>query len=262
MYTHNLDPILFDFGFIAIRWYSLAYISGILIGWWLGKRIILKKFKNSDLNFDIKEFDNLITDLIISILVGGRVGYILFYNFEYFISHPLNIIKIWEGGMSFHGALLGVIFGTFLFSIKKKIKLLFLLDIIAYVSPVGIFFGRIANFINGELIGKTTEVFWAVIFPKFDNFLRHPSQLYEAFLEGLVLFIIMNLTIFKKNYKIGNCSYMFLIFYGFFRIIAEFFREPDLQIGYLFNILSMGSLLSIFMVIAGIIIFLRKKNDV
>ena len=262
MYTHNLNPILFDFGFMAIRWYSLAYILGILIGWWLGKNIILKKFKNSDLNFDIKEFDELITYLIISILAGGRMGYVLFYNFDHYISHPLDIIKIWEGGMSFHGALLGVIFGTFLFSMKKKIKLLFLLDIIAYVSPVGIFFGRIANFINGELVGKTTGVFWAVIFPKVDNFPRHPSQLYQAFLEGLVLFIIMNLTIFKKNYRIGNCSYMFLIVYGFFRIIAEVFREPDLQIGYVFNILSMGSILSFFMVIAGIIIFLRKKNDV
>jgi phosphatidylglycerol---prolipoprotein diacylglyceryl transferase len=261
MYTHNLDPILINFGFLAIRWYSLAYICGILIGWWLGKKIILQKLGDINVKFEIKEFDNLITYLIASILIGGRFGYVLFYNFEYYISSPLEIIKIWEGGMSFHGALLGVIMGTYLFALKKKISVLFLLDIIACVSPIGIFFGRIANFINGELIGKTTNVFWSVIFPSFDNMPRHPSQLYEAFLEGLILFCIMILIILKKNYRTGTCSYMFLILYGFFRIISEFFREPDVQVGYLFNLISMGMALSAFMIIAGIIIFLMKRND-
>ena len=259
MYTHNLDPVLFDFGFLVIRWYSLAYIFGIFIGWWLGKRIILKKFQN--LNFDIKEFDNLITYIIISILLGGRIGYILFYNFEYYLSNPLDILKIWEGGMSFHGALIGIILGTYWFSMKKNMPTFFLLDIIALVAPIGIFFGRVANFINGELVGKTTDVFWGVIFPKIDNNIRHPSQLYEAFLEGIVLFIIMNLILFKKDYKVGTCSYTFLFFYGIFRIFAEFFREPDTQIGYLFNIISMGMILSFFMILGGIIIFL-KKNDI
>ena len=262
MYTHNLDPVLFSFGFLVIRWYSLAYILGILIGWWLGKEIILKKFKTTDFKFDIKEFDNLITYLIISILIGGRIGYILFYNFEYYFSNPLDIIKIWEGGMSFHGALLGIIFATYWFSIKKNIPTFFLLDIIVCVAPIGIFFGRIANFINGELVGKTTHLFWGVIFPNIDNVIRHPSQLYEAFFEGLVLFIIMNLIIFKNNYKIGTCSYMFLILYGVFRIFCELFREPDVQVGYLFNLISMGTMLSICMILAGIVIFLRKKNDI
>jgi len=262
MYTHNLDPVLFDFGFFAIRWYSLAYILGILIGWWLGKKIILKKFKTIDFKFDIKEFDNLITYLIISILIGGRIGYVLFYNFGYYFSNPLDVIKIWEGGMSFHGALIGIIFGTYWFSIKKKIPSFFLLDIIVCVAPIGIFFGRIANFINGELVGKTTDVFWGVIFPSIDNAARHPSQLYEAFFEGLVLLIIMNLTLFKNNYKTGTCSYMFLILYGIFRIFCELFREPDIQVGYLFNLISMGTMLSIFMILAGIVIFLRKKNDI
>ena len=261
MYTHNLDPILFDFGFLVIRWYSLAYIFGILIGWWLGKRIIIKKFQNLYYNFDLKEFDNLITYIIISMLLGGRIGYILFYNFEYYLSNPLGILKIWEGGMSFHGALIGIIIGTYWFSIKKNIPTFFLLDIIALVAPIGIFFGRVANFINGELVGKTTDVFWGVIFPKIDNKIRHPSQLYEAFLEGIVLFIIMNLILSKKDYKIGTCSYAFLFFYGIFRIFAEFFREPDAQIGYLFNIISMGMILSLFMILGGIIIFL-KKNDI
>ena len=259
MYTHNLDPVLFDFGFLVIRWYSLAYIFGILVGWWLGKRIILERFQN--LNFDIKEFDNFITYIIISILLGGRAGYVLFYNVGYYLSNPIDIIKIWEGGMSFHGALMGVILGTYWFSIKKNIKTFFLLDIVAFVAPVGIFFGRVANFINGELIGKTTNVFWGIIFPSIDNQTRHPSQLYEALLEGVVLFIIMNLVLFRKNYRIGTCSYVFLIFYGIFRIFSEFFREPDVQIGYLFNLISMGTILSFFMILAGIIIFL-KKNDI
>ena len=262
MYTHNLDPILFDFGFLAIRWYSLAYIFGILIGWWLAKKILLKQTKKVNFNSEVKEFDDLITYLIISILIGGRVGYILFYNFGYYISNPLDILKIWEGGMSFHGGLTGIIFGTYLYSLKKKIPALFLLDIIACVAPVGIFFGRIANFINGELVGKTTDVYWGIIFPLIDNMPRHPSQLYEAFLEGLVLFILMNIIISKNNYKIGTCSYMFLIFYGCFRIIAEFFREPDIQVGYLLNIMSMGMILSAFMILIGIIIFLSKKNEV
>tara|TARA_B100001093_G_scaffold507729_1_gene568725 strand:- start:1888 stop:2673 length:786 start_codon:yes stop_codon:yes gene_type:complete len=261
MFTHNLDPILFEFGFLVIRWYSLAYIFGILIGWWLGKSILLKRIKYVGFSFDIKEFDNLITYIIISIILGGRIGYSLFYNLEYYIANPIDFFKIWEGGMSFHGALLGVIIGTYLFSIRKNISLFFLLDVIACVSPIGIFFGRLANFINGELIGKATNTSWGVIYPNIDNVLRHPSQLYEAILEGLVLFIIMNLIILKKDYVTGTCSYMFLIFYGIFRIISEFFREPDLQIGYLFNIFSMGTILSIFMIVAGIIIF-SKKNAI
>ena len=260
MYTHNLDPILFDFGFMALRWYSLAYIFGILIGWWLGKKIIIKKFQKADYKFYLKEFDNLISYLIISIIIGGRVGYIFFYNFEYYLSNPLDVFKIWQGGMSFHGALIGIIFGTYLFSVKKNISTFFLLDIISCVAPVGIFFGRIANFINGELVGKTTNVFWGVIFPNIDNNLRHPSQLYEAFLEGLVLFFIMNLIILRKNYKTGTCSYMFLVFYGIFRIFSEFFRRPDEQIGYVFETISLGMLLSTFMIFTGFVLYL-KRND-
>ena len=257
MYTHNLDPVLFDFGFMAIRWYSLAYIFGILIGWWLGKKIILKKFDN----FSVSEFDNLITYIIISIILGGRIGYVLFYDLGFYLSNPLEILKIWRGGMSFHGALIGIILGVYLFSLEKKISTFLLLDIISCVAPVGIFFGRVANFINGELIGKTTNMYWGVIFPKIDNIARHPSQLYEAFLEGLILFVILNFVLLQKNYRIGTCSYLFLIIYGSFRIFAELFREPDVQIGYLFNLLSMGTLLSILMILAGAIIFL-KKNDI
>jgi|TARA_B100001059_G_scaffold183180_1_gene184521 phosphatidylglycerol---prolipoprotein diacylglyceryl transferase len=263
MFTHNLDPVLIDLGFMAIRWYSLAYILGILIGWWLGKKIIIEKLKNKDQQFNIKEFDDLITYLIIAIIIGGRVGYVIFYNIEYYILNPLDIIKIWEGGMSFHGALIGIIFGTFLFSIKRKISSLFLLDVIATVSPIGIFFGRVANFINGELIGKATNASWGILYPSIDMLPRHPSQLYEAFLEGLVLFFILNFYIFKKNYKTGTCSYLFLIYYGIFRIICEFFREPDSHLGYIFNTFSMGTILSFFMILSGLTLFtFVKKNEI
>jgi len=260
MYTHNLDPILFNFGFIAIRWYSLAYIFGILIGWWLGKKIIIKKIQNISFKFDLKEFDDLITYLIISIIAGGRAGYVIFYNLGYYISNPLDIMKIWEGGMSFHGALIGIVIGTYLFSIKRKIPIFFFLDIIACVSPIGIFLGRIANFINSELVGKITTISWSVIFPTIDLMPRHPSQLYEAFFEGIILFFIMFSLIFKKNYKIGTCSYMFLIYYGMFRIASEFFREPDAQLGYLFNLFSMGTILSLLMLFIGVIIFIFSKK--
>lgn len=260
MFVHTLDPILVDLGFISIRWYSLAYIFGILIGWWYGKIIILKKFQVIGNKFNLNEFDNLISYLILSIIVGGRIGYIIFYNPIYYLENPFSIIKIWEGGMSFHGALIGIIFGTYLFSIKRKIQPLFLLDIIACVSPIGIFFGRIANFINSELVGKVSNVSWSVIFPNIDLMPRHPSQLYEAFLEGIVLYLILRALIFKKNYFTGLCSSIFLIFYGIFRIVSETFREPDLHLGYFFNIFSMGTILSSLMILFGLIMILLIKR--
>ena len=263
MFTHNLDPVLFDFGFIAIRWYSLAYIGGILAGWWLGKKLINKRFKSIGQQFNLKEFDDLITYLIISMIVGGRLGYIAFYNLGYYISNPLDILKIWEGGMSFHGALIGIIIGTYLFSERKKISCLFLLDIIACVSPIGLFFGRIANFINGELIGKVTNVPWGIIFPNIDMLARHPSQLYEALLEGVILFFVLNIFIFKKNYRTGTCSFLFLVFYGIFRIFSEIFREPDPQLGYFLDFFSMGTILSFLMILFSMIIFIFiRKNDI
>ena len=259
MYTHNLDPVLFSFGMLEIRWYSLAYIFGILLGWWFSKKILVKKLNFLNTNFKINEFDNLVTYLIIAIIIGGRLGYVLFYNLQFYLSNPLDIVKVWEGGMSFHGALIGIIICTYFFSIKNNIQTFFLLDVIACVSPIGIFLGRIANFINSELYGKPTNLFWGVIFPKVDDKSRHPSQLYEAFLEGLILFVILNLIIFNKNYKVASCSFVFLILYGSFRIFSEMFREPDAHIGYLFNIISMGTLLSILMIIGGLIIFVKKR---
>jgi phosphatidylglycerol:prolipoprotein diacylglycerol transferase len=263
MYIHNLNPILINFSFLEIRWYSLAYIFGILIGWWMAKKIIIFKTKNKILTFDIGLLDDLISYIIISMILGGRIGYIIFYNFTYYLNNPFSIFKIWEGGMSFHGALIGIIIGTFLFAKKIKINSLILLDIIASVAPVGIFFGRIANFINSELYGKPSNFYLSVIFPKIDMIPRHPSQLYEAVLEGIVLFFILITIVFKKNIQIGVCSSLFLFLYGMFRIIIEQFREPDVQIGYLFNLFSMGSVLSFVMVLSGMFIFVKiKKNEI
>ena len=260
MYSHNLDPVLIDLGFLSIRWYSLAYIFGIIIGWWLGKKVINHISRDIDLKFNIREFDDLITYVIISIIIGGRLGYIIFYNPEYYISNPLEMLKIWEGGMSFHGALIGIVLGTHLFSKKRGLPTFFLLDIIACVSPIGIFFGRIANFINGELIGKVTNISWSVIFPAVDMLPRHPSQLYEAALEGAILFLILNTYVFTQKYKVGTCSYLFLICYGVFRVISEFFREPDEQLGYFFNLFSMGTILSFLMILAGLLILIALRR--
>jgi phosphatidylglycerol:prolipoprotein diacylglycerol transferase len=165
--------------------------------------------------------------------------------------------------MSFHGALIGIIIGTYLFSKKKEVPIFFMLDIIACVAPIGIFLGRIANFINSELIGKVTNVSWSVIFPLVDTLSRHPSQLYEALLEGIILFLILNILIFKKKYKIGSSSCLFLIFYGIFRVISEIYREPDTQVGYLLDLFSMGTILSFFMIVSGFVILgILKKNEI
>ena len=261
MFTHNLSPILFDLGFFSIRWYSLAYIFGIILGWWFGKKIIFQKFQKTH-NEISKKFDDLIAYLIFAIIIGGRAGYVIFYNFEFYFFNPIDILKIWEGGMSFHGALIGIIAATYFFSKKKNLSSLLLLDVIACVAPIGIFFGRIANFINGELVGKITSVSWSVIFPSVDMNPRHPSQIYEAIFEGLILFIILNIIINKKNYLAGTCSYLFLIFYGIFRIFSELFREPDIQIGYIFNFITMGMILSLFMILSGIVLYkFTKKNE-
>ena len=263
MFTHNFSPILFDLGFFSLRWYSLAYIIGIIFGWWYGKKMIIQKFYPIDTEIN-KKFDDLITYIIFAIIIGGRVGYVIFYNLEFYFNNPVDIIKIWEGGMSFHGALIGIIIVTYIFSIKKNLKTFFLLDVIACVAPVGIFFGRIANFINGELVGKVSNVPWSVIFPLVDMFPRHPSQIYEAVLEGLILFIILNTIILKKKYISGTCSYLFLILYGLFRIFSEIFREPDPQIGYFLGFISLGMILSFFMIFFGLIIYysIKKRDEI
>jgi len=266
MIVHNFSPILIDLGFFQIRWYSIAYFLGIIIGWIYAVKII-KKTNNNKYNFVPIEkslFDDLIIYLVLGIVIGGRLGYVFFYNFNYYSQNIVEILKIWQGGMSFHGGLLGVIFSTYIFSKKTETDFFKLSDIISCVAPIGLFLGRIANFINGELFGKISTLPWAVFFPYGGNISRHPSQIYEAILEGIILFILINFLAFKKNFifKPGYISGSFLIYYSIFRIFSEIFREPDRHIGYFLNYFSMGTLLSIFTFITGfIIIFSIKKNE-
>ena len=256
MFINNFDPVALEILSFEIRWYSLAYIAGIVIGWLLCKKIFIK---NSSIN---QIFDDYITYLIIGIIIGGRFGYIVFYNLNYYTNNLLDIFKIWEGGMSFHGGLIGVIIASFIFAKKHKKNPFIFMDLVSLVAPIGIFFGRLSNFINCELYGKVTEVPWAVIFVKIDNMSRHPSQLYEAILEGIILFLI--LTHFrKKNYldKPGLISGLFLIFYSIFRFTIEFFRIPDEQLGYLILNLSMGQIISLISILLGVTLFYLKNEN-
>ena len=261
MIVHNFDPVFIDLGFFQIKWYSIAYILGIILGWVYAIKII--KIKRDFVIVKPENFDDLILYLIIGIILGGRLGYVFFYNFDYYLQNPLEILIIWYGGMSFHGGLLGVIISTLIFSQNKKINFFSLTDIIACVAPIGIFLGRIANFINGELFGKPSTLPWAVIFPDGGNIARHPSQIYEAILEGVILFILLNFFALKKNMllKTGYISGFFLIFYSILRIISEYFREPDVHIGYLFFYFSTGTLLSLLSFLAGCLIIFLKKNE-
>ena len=200
--------------------------------------------------------------MIIGIILGGRLGYILFYNFEYYLNNPVAVFMIWQGGMSFHGGLMGVIALTIIYAKKHKINKFILLDLISASAPIGIFLGRVSNFVNSELYGKETDVLWSVIFVKVDNIARHPSQIYEAILEGVILFIIMFLFI-KKNYllKPGLISSLFLIFYSLFRFFVEFFRVPDEQIGFIFLNLTMGQIISLIFLSSGFYLLSTKKNE-
>ena len=256
MFINNFDPVAFQIMSFEIRWYSLAYILGIVIGWTLCKKVFIK---NSDIS---EKFDDYITYLIIGIILGGRLGYIIFYNFSYYSENILDIFKIWQGGMSFHGGLLGVIASSYLFAKKNNQNMFSYLDQVSLVAPIGIFFGRLANFINSELYGTTTDVPWSVIFIKVDNLSRHPSQLYEAILEGIILFLIL-IYFINKNYlkKPGLISGLFLIFYSIFRFFVEFFRVPDEQIGYLILNLTMGQIISLVFAATGIILFYLKNEN-
>ena len=256
MFINNFDPVAFQIMSFEIRWYSLAYIAGIIIGWMLCKKIFIRK---SDIN---EKFDDYVTYLVIGIIIGGRLGYIIFYNFNYYINNFFDIFKVWEGGMSFHGGLIGIIVASILFSKKNNQDSFLYMDLVSLVAPIGIFFGRLANFINSELYGTPTDIPWAVTFIQVDNLSRHPSQLYEAILEGVILFII--LMYFKnKDYlkKPGLISGLFLIFYSLFRFFIEFVRVPDEQLGYLIFELSMGQIISLIFFVIGIILFYLKNEN-
>jgi len=256
----NFDPVLISFGFIQIRYYSLAYILGILF-----VIFFLKKYAKSEGLMTDKNIDDWLLYAVLGIIFGGRLGYVLFYNFSYFISHPLEIFSIWQGGMSFHGGFLGAVCAMYLFCKKNNIDFLKLSDLLAISSPIGLFFGRIANFINMELYGRVTGSDFGVIFPNIDNLPRHPSQIYEAILEGLLIFVIL---FYLKKYssisKIrGVLSALFVILYGCARLFCEYFRQPDSHIGFLFDSnITMGQILSVPVILIGFILlfFFSKRK--
>jgi len=257
MFVNNLDPVAISLFNIDIRWYSLAYIFGLIFSIQYGKFLITK---NNFFEFEKDILDDYLPYAILGIILGGRIGYILFYDLAFYIKNPIEIFYIWQGGMSFHGGLVGIILISLSFVKKKQIDFYVFSDLLALISPIGLFLGRIANFINSELIGLPSNLPWSVIFIKIDQIPRHPSQLYEALLEGIMLFAILNL-IFKFKKIKGYVSAYFLILYSFFRIISEQFRLPDGHLGYVLGNLSMGSVLSIIILLIGILILRDVKNS-
>ncbi|WP_198351210.1 prolipoprotein diacylglyceryl transferase [Flavisphingomonas formosensis] len=253
----HLSPVALDLGFLQIRWYSLAYIAGILIGWWY----LLKLIAQPGAPMARRHADDFVFYATIGILVGGRLAYCIFYDTD-ILRNPIEILKLWEGGMSFHGGALGVSAGIIYMAWRNKLNWLRIHDYVCCCVPFGLFFGRIANFVNGELWGRPTDVPWAIIFPRAGPEPRHPSQLYEAGLEGIVLFTVLWLLFWKTQarYQPGKLVGTFLIGYGLSRFIVEFFREPDRQLGIMPWHLTMGQTLTIPMLLGGLYLILTAKG--
>lgn len=253
----EIDPVafwipLFGWGALPVRWYALAYMAGFLLGWWTARRLapLFGLTKES--------IDDFLPWAVAGVILGGRLGYVIFYQPALFLSDPLQVFYIWQGGMAFHGGALGVIAAIFAYAIRYNLPPLRLADIVCCVVPIGLFFGRLANFINGELFGRVSDVPWAVRFPGGGYVPRHPSQLYEAVLEGALLFIILIvLTRFESiRNRPGILASIFLIGYGSFRFIVEYFREPDAHLGIIWGVFSMGQILSLPMVVLGLAVFI------
>ncbi len=253
-----IDPIAVSIGPLNIYWYGLMYLLALLIGLFLAKYRVKKELWCSQ-GWNSNQVDDLITYAMFGVILGGRIGYVLFYDFAVFLSDPLEIFKIWNGGMSFHGGLIGVLLGLYLFSKKHKHNYLATIDFVAPLVPPGLFFGRIGNFINSELWGRVTDSPFGMVFPNGGSLARHPSQLYEAFLEGLVLFIVLWIYSSKKR-AVGKISGLFALLYGVFRFSVEFLREPDAHLGFVaLNFISMGQILSLPLIIIGFIFYFRKN---
>ncbi|HKU08110.1 MAG TPA: prolipoprotein diacylglyceryl transferase [Bradyrhizobium sp.] len=252
------DPVAISLGPIAIRWYALAYIGGIVLGWIYARALIKnEKLWGGPAPISLTQMDDFILWVTIGIIVGGRSGYVLFYNLPFFIEHPAAIFKLWEGGMSFHGGFLGCVVAVMWFARRNGIPILSLGDVVTAVGPIGLFLGRLANFINSELWGRVADpsLPWGVVFPNGGPLPRHPSQLYEAFLEGIVLFTVLAVMIRMGALKRrGLILGSFIAIYALARITGELFREPDPQLGFLWGGLTMGMLLSVPMIVAGIIL--------
>lgn len=255
----GLSPIALDLGFFQLRWYSLAYIVGILAGWWY----LLRLLAYPGAPMERRHADDLVTYATLGIILGGRLAYILFYDPAHFIAYPGDIFKLWEGGMSFHGGALGVSLAIFYLAWKNGLSWLRIHDYVACVVPIGLALGRLANFVNGELWGRPTEAKWGIVFPDApDNLARHPSQLYEFALEGVLLFIVLTWLFYKTNARMkpGLLVGTFVFGYGVARFIVEFFREPDVQLGTLSWGLTMGQTLCIPMIVGGLWLIMTAKN--
>ena len=258
----NISPVLFSIGNFDLRWYSLAYLVGIVFAW----VFMYRDIKKYALPINRKNLDDMMFNITLGIILGGRIFYVLFYNFDMFLKNPLEIFAIWHGGMSFHGGLFGVIVAIFYSARKMKYPFWGLADMAAAYTPVGLFLGRLANFINDELWGRVSDVSWAVKFPSGGYLPRHPSQLYEAALEGALLFVLLQILWHNAwvRSKKGFVSGVFLLCYGVFRIIIEFFREPDAQLGFIYQHITMGQILSAPILALGVFLMwyaLRRKAD-
>ena len=246
----DIDPVAVHLGPVKIHWYGLMYLVGFAATWWLGSR----RARQQD-NWTEQQVGDLVFYGAMGVILGGRLGYVLFYDLDSYLAHPLDILKVWHGGMSFHGGLLGVTVAMWLFARNTGKRLFDVTDFLAPLVPIGLGAGRLGNFINGELWGRVTDVPWAMVFPdpRAGGLPRHPSQLYEACLEGLVLFTILWIYS-RKSRPFMAISAMFLIFYGLFRFVIEFFRMPDSQLGFIaFHWLTMGQLLSLPMLVLGVV---------
>lgn len=253
----NIDPVLFSVGPLSVHWYGIGYVIGILFAWWYGKKLVsnARLWPNNNAPMQPIALDDFVLWAALGVVIGGRIGYVLFYNFSFYISNPLEIAAVWDGGMSFHGGILGTTIAMILFARKRGIPVWSMFDTIAAGVPIGLGVVRIANFINSELWGRVSDVSWAVYFPNGGPLPRHPSQLYEAALEGFVLFFVLMLLVWKgKKLKApGFIAGAFVTGYGLSRILVEFFREPDAQLGYLVGgWLTMGMVLSVPMVLIGV----------
>ncbi|MFI3256022.1 MAG: prolipoprotein diacylglyceryl transferase [Psittacicella sp.] len=256
----DLNPVLVSLGAIKIRWYGIMY----LISYFIARFIATRRVKAEGSGWTLKQLDQFFFYGFLGVFFGGRIGYCLFYQFPIFINDPAYVFRVWNGGMSFHGGLIGVCIAMFFLARKQKRSIWVLTDFAAPIVPIGLFFGRIGNFINDNLFGRVTNVPWAICYPNGGYLPRQPSQLYEMFFEGFILFIILNIYI-RKNRILGSTSALFLLFYGVFRFILEYFRQPDPQLGFLFGIdLTMGQLLSAPMIVFGIYFLIKsyKKGEI
>jgi len=256
----EVNPTIVKIGMLEVRWYGLFYIIGFAIAFIFVK----KSYAIKNIKLKKEEYETLLFNLMLGVIIGARLGYILFYNFQYYISHPLQILAVWQGGMSFHGGAIGVLIFGYLFAKKHNYNFYELADPVAPFAAIALFLGRIGNFVNGELWGRPTNVPWAMIFPSDPMQLpRHPSQLYEAFLEGILLFTITYI-MFRKIKKPGLVFWSWIGLYGVFRTSVEFFRQPDANLGHLIGFMTMGQILSSVMIISsivGICLILRTKKD-